>query len=75
MAGEILTVLDFYLWGRLKDLVYENRLTTADDMKDRIREAIRNISAAEIEVSVLSTTERLTLCVANNGGHFEHQKR
>lgn len=70
-----LTVLDFYLWGKLKDIVYKDRPTTPDDMKDRIREAIRNISVAEIEVSVLSTTERLNLCVANNGGQFEHLKR
>lgn len=66
-----LTVMDFYLWGRLKDIVYKDRPTTPNNMKDRIREAIRNISAAELESSVLSTAERLSLCIANNGGHFE----
>ncbi|KAG8280851.1 hypothetical protein J6590_071732 [Homalodisca vitripennis] len=32
--------LDFYLWGRLKDLVYTTRPTTVEDMMQRIRNAV-----------------------------------
>lgn len=67
-----LTCLDFYLWGRLKDLVYQTRPTTRDDMKQRIRNAINSISTAEIEAAVMSTRERLHLCVDNDGKQFEH---
>lgn len=69
-----LTVLDFYLWGRIKDLVFKTRPITRDDIKERIREAVRSISVAEIETSVNSTTERLKLCIANDGKHFEYLK-
>lgn len=69
-----LTVLDFYLWGRIKDLVFKTRPTTPEDMKDRIRQAVQSISVAEIESSVSSTIERLDLCIANDGKHFEYLK-
>lgn len=70
-----LTCLHFYLWGRLKDLVFANRPTTMDDMIIRIRNAIRSISVAEIETSVLSTCRRLESCIENDGRHFEHLGR
>lgn len=37
-----LTVLDYYLWGRVKDIVYRNHPTTRDDMITRITEAIQS---------------------------------
>lgn len=43
-------------------------------MKDRIQEAVLSISHAEIEASVNSTRERLNLCIANDGKHFEYLK-
>lgn len=67
-----LTCLDFYLWGKIKDLVFKTRPTTPEDMKERIRVAVRNISTAEIETVVQSTSERLDLCIRNDGKHFEH---
>ena len=70
-----LTVLDFYLWGRIKDLVFKTRPTTSDDMKERIRGAVRSISTAEIEASVNDTVKRLSLCIANDGKHFEYLKK
>lgn len=70
-----LTVLDFYLWGRIKDLVFATQPTTKEDMQDRIRNAINSLSTAEIETAVLSTTQRLRLCIQNNGRQFEHLGR
>lgn len=67
-----LTCLDFYLWGRIKDIVFRTQPTTREDMKDRIRNAIRNIPRAEIEAAVLSTHERLQQCIERDGQHFEH---
>ncbi|KAK0169621.1 hypothetical protein PV328_011802 [Microctonus aethiopoides] len=62
-----LTRSDFYLWGRLKDIVYPIPPTTRDDMKIRIQEAIRSLSRAEIEAAVMSTHERLQQCLECNG--------
>src|SRR5580765_6641648 len=38
-----LTPLDFYLWGHLKEKVYHDRPTTPENMKERIRNACRDI--------------------------------
>lgn len=67
-----LTPLDFYLWGRLKNLVYKHRPTTKEEMKNRIQEACQNLSAREILNAVDSVRLRLEKCVAQNGRQFEH---
>lgn len=38
------TFLDFHLWGRLKDIVFQNPPTTRMDMENRIRNSIRQKS-------------------------------
>uniref|UniRef100_A0A1B6HAJ0 Tc1-like transposase DDE domain-containing protein n=1 Tax=Homalodisca liturata TaxID=320908 RepID=A0A1B6HAJ0_9HEMI len=68
-----LTCMDFYLWGRLKDLVYKSRPTTREDMMQRIREAINTISREEIIRAVDSFTSRIELCLENNGLQFEQR--
>ena len=70
-----LTCLDFYLWGRIKDLVYKTRPTTREDMIVRIQNAINIIPRAEIEAAVNSTQKRLDQCIQNNGQHFEHLRQ
>lgn len=67
-----LTVLDFYLWGRIKDLVYATRPTTAEDMKIRITEAIRSITPAEIRRAVNNFRVRTEACEEVQGSHIEH---
>lgn len=67
--------MDFYFWGRVKDIVYVTRPTTRENMIQRIRNAIHNIPVAEIETAVLSTRERSQLCIVNDGRQFEHLGR
>lgn len=66
-----LTCLDFYLWGRIKDLVYTIRPTTRNDMSERITYAIQSISQREIVTATQSTLQRMLACVENDGRHFE----
>jgi len=47
-----LTSLDFFLWGYLKNIVYQTAPTTAEDLKDRIRRACRSISANVLRKTV-----------------------
>lgn len=69
-----LTPLDFYLWGRLKSLVYEKPVNTREELIERIYEAVaivkeelRNIDlAAELQ-------KRALLCQQESGGHFENK--
>lgn len=67
-----LTVLDFYLWGKIKDIVYETRPTTREDMIHRIEIAINSIPRAEIETAVSSTRRRINSCILQYGRQFEH---
>lgn len=69
-----LTVLDYYLWGRVKEIVYKDRPTTRDDMKQRIRAAIASLSAEEIRRAVDAFSGKVRLCAQLNGGHIEQFK-
>lgn len=70
-----LTCLDFYLWGRLKDLVYQTRPITREDMRNRIQNAVHHLSTAEVETAAFSTRRRLEECVEHDGRHFEHLRK
>ncbi|OXU16918.1 hypothetical protein TSAR_001938 [Trichomalopsis sarcophagae] len=65
-----LTSLDFYLWGYLKNVVFEERPTTREDMQDRIRQAYAAITRQTLN-TVRHFQRRLTLCLQANGGNFE----
>ena len=70
-----LTCLDYYLWGRLKDLVFQNRPTSRENMILRIENAIQSLSIAEVEAAVFSTRRKLQMCIDNDGRQFEHLGR
>lgn len=67
-----LTCLDFYLWGRVKDIVYKVQPTTRADMIIRIRNALNSLPRAEVEAAVISTRRRVHRCILNDGKQFEH---
>lgn len=67
-----LTVLDYYLWGRIKDLVYRDRPTTRADMMRTITRAIQSLDAAEILRAVDNIAARVQLCIRQGGAQFEH---
>lgn len=67
-----LSKLDFYLWGRIKDIVYQTRPNTKDELKQRIRDAIANITPEELWKVTNSLVHRAHLCIDNDGKQFEH---
>lgn len=67
-----LTVLDYYFWGRVKEIVYSTKPSSKQDMKMRIESAIASISPEEILRAQKSIRRRIRACLAQNGGHFEH---
>lgn len=66
-----LTSPDFYLWGYIKNVVYEYAPTTREDMMERIRVACRNVPRAVLLNTVRNFEERLALCIQVNGNNFE----
>lgn len=67
-----LTCMDYYLWGRIKNMVYTEKPTTRHDMMDRIRNAVQIISGDEILRAVVSFENRIEKCIENEGRIFEH---
>ena len=67
-----LNPLDFYFWGYAKDFVYQIAPTTRADMMDRIRRACCTVTQETLVEITQNFRQRLTLCLNNQGGHFEH---
>lgn len=68
-----LTPLDFYLWGRMKELVYFKPVPTKEVLLERINEAGEKIRE-ELMAAVTSTEveKRVRLCIEKDGNHFEN---
>jgi len=64
-----LTLLDFFLWNYVKDIVYTKESTTREDMKNRNREVCRSITPAVL--CNVRRAFRLERCI-QHGRAFEH---
>lgn len=67
-----LSVLDFFLWGVLKDTVYKRTYETIDDLREAVLVAFNNIDRRKVRNATNSVVKRCNLCINNNGGIFEH---
>lgn len=67
-----LTCLDFFLWGHIKNLVYQEISENVEDLKTKIRHAFRTITLEMLENVQRSFRERIELCIANNGRNVDH---
>ena len=67
-----LNPLDFFLWGFLKDKVYNPKPQTLDELKRNIKFHIRRVSAEVCDNVVNNFRKRLSLVVKRDGGHIEH---
>ena len=61
---------DFFLWGYLKNIVYQERPTTLDELKSRIRQACERIPVAMCEKACKSVADRLERCRSDGGRHI-----
>lgn len=67
-----LTILDFYLWGRLKQIVYKEDLpNNIEVLKNRIRDAVVSLTIEEIRRSYKELRVRIELCAERGGGLIE----
>ncbi|KAJ4433897.1 hypothetical protein ANN_16210 [Periplaneta americana] len=66
-----LTMLDFFLWGYLKDRVYATRPQTLDDLK-HITQEIQAIDNRVLQRVANNMERRVELCLMQDGGHFQH---
>lgn len=67
-----MTPLDFFLWGHIKNIVYKNRPPNIQDLQERIRHEIVNITPNTLLDTLENFVQRIHYCQEVNGGHFEH---
>ena len=66
-----LTPLDFFLWGYVKNLVYQVKIRDVNHLKARITDAIGTVTPAMLGRVWGELEFRLDLCRAINGSHIE----
>lgn len=69
-----LTPLDFYFWGRIKNIVYKTRPQNVDELCLRIRAACREITRVELKNVLANNIRRIEKCILLNGGQVEKTK-
>lgn len=65
-----LTPCDYFLWGYLKSIVFNDRPRTLVHLKNNIRHAVANIPVDMLERVIRNFRVRLTQCIENNGRHL-----
>ncbi len=67
-----LTILDFYVWGTMKEIVYSVPILTLEQLNLRIDEAANQIREQLRHMDVSQAILRRALaCIRNRGSHFE----
>ncbi|PSN51234.1 hypothetical protein C0J52_10549 [Blattella germanica] len=63
---------DYFLWGYLKNCVYQNCPATLDDLKENIRQEIQRIPHNMFQRVFQDLPKRLEECITEDGGHLLH---
>ncbi|XP_064463674.1 uncharacterized protein LOC135374662 [Ornithodoros turicata] len=67
-----ITPLDFFLWGRIKDSVYQCESRSPEELQEKITSFCRCLSRKELQSAAKSVLYRCQLCIDEDGKHFEH---
>ncbi|GBN45170.1 hypothetical protein AVEN_140995-1, partial [Araneus ventricosus] len=65
------TLLDFYLWGYVKQHVYSERINDINHLKQRITDVIHSVTPDVLTCVWEDLDYRLDVCWATNGAHTE----
>ena len=67
-----LSPADFFLWGYLKDRVYQKKPRNITQLKKKIRDKVRAIKPEVFKRVMNNFCVRLKKCKDLKGAHFEH---
>jgi hypothetical protein len=67
-----LLLLDFFLWGHVKNLVYRVPVNNLDTLRNRIRDAMAMVTTEMLQNVRRNLLKRVRLCIQAGGGRFEH---
>jgi hypothetical protein len=65
------TPLDFFMWGYVKNIVYETKVQDVETMRARITSAVAMITPEMLARTWLEIEKRLHILRATNGSHVE----
>ena len=68
--GYVLTPLDYYLWGGVRDKCYTDKPETIAALKHNCREAIGEIQLHTIDNVLKNWTDRVGYCMASRGSNL-----
>ena len=66
-----LTVLDYFVWGYVKSLCYEDPVTTEENLREKIVASFAQITPAMLASARENMMKRCDLCLQHGGGLFE----
>lgn len=67
-----LTVPDFFVWGYVKDRVYNPMPATIEELKNNIRQVMENIPLEMLTAAFDNLMVRFHKCIDQEGRHIEH---
>lgn len=70
-AQSDLNVLDYFVWGHIKNLVEHQRDSTEAEMQEAILAAFNTITPELAYRTTRDITRRAELCIRERGKHFE----
>jgi len=67
-----LSPVDYKVWGVKRQRVYECRMNSVDELKQRLVEVWNSLQQNVIDAAINEWSKRLRACVCEDGQHFEH---
>lgn len=67
-----LNPLDYFLWGYTKNKVYYRPTDNILELRERTTDCINSINPDIVRAAVDDMAWRITACIRQNGGHFQH---
>jgi len=64
--------VDYKIWSVMQQRVYESRINSVDELKQRLHDVWDGVQQHIIDLAVSQWRQRLTACVRAHGRHFEH---
>lgn len=69
-----LTPLDFFVWGRAKELVYTEEITSREHLVEKIVQAFEKMKTEMLlKTTTTEVRNRARKCIRNQGSHFENE--
>jgi len=67
-----LNPVDYKIWGVMQQWVYESRINSVDELKQRLHDVRHGVQQHIIDLAVSQCRQRLTACERAHGRQFEH---